>query len=427
MRVVLMAVTTVVAAMVTVPGGAAAADTCRGEPATISADGQKLVTGTDGDDVMVVSNFERVEAGDGADLVCVVQPTPGSPEVDAGAGDDVVDTLAGGRKGAIFVNLGAGADQYFGGPNRDIVDAGDRDANAVDVISTGAGLDSVDSGRRRMINQDSIRTGAGHDNVDHVGLPAGQVILGKGSNDLSLTVPGRKELRIDLAAGVIAVDGVETVASGVEDVYLDAYRFSTLTLIGTAADNNLDLATRKARPSGIVDVDLGAGNDSLWQSGLGPVGGSIRLGGGQDSFTLGTDYQYGSGTVPGVVKGSLANGDFSVQGRSVSVTGIDRFWAYLYRSVELRGSGTADRIRVDACRARVDAGAGDDHVAAGNVPRVDCGFVQTTHLSGQDGADRLVGTHRPDVLIGGPGGDFARGRGALGPGSDRCVAEIARC
>src|SRR3954452_876717 len=66
-----------------------AASTCLGVAATIESSAGN-VTGTAGDDVIVVTgSARRVSAGDGEDLVCLVD-TSKKVIIDPGAGDDEV-------------------------------------------------------------------------------------------------------------------------------------------------------------------------------------------------------------------------------------------------------------------------------------------------------------------------------------------------
>src|SRR3954468_13832274 len=67
-----------------------ATGSCHGQPATIEASAGD-VTGTPGDDVIVVTGTVRfVRAGDGNDLICLAGTTTES-YVDTGAGADRVD------------------------------------------------------------------------------------------------------------------------------------------------------------------------------------------------------------------------------------------------------------------------------------------------------------------------------------------------
>jgi Ca2+-binding RTX toxin-like protein len=78
------------------------------------------LTGTPGRDVIVsTGDFPTtVEALGGDDLICVY----GGARVDAGPGDDVVDTSV--ASGGSISDLADGDDTYIGGPGRDLVNGG---------------------------------------------------------------------------------------------------------------------------------------------------------------------------------------------------------------------------------------------------------------------------------------------------------------
>ena len=111
----------------------AAGETCRGEAATIVGSGP-AVTGTDGRDVVVSDGATDIDTLGGDDLICVVPGAtnpwvPTTVDVDAGAGDDVVDTsTVRPTPGTFIVVLGAGADTYVGGGGADEVTTGTRAA-----------------------------------------------------------------------------------------------------------------------------------------------------------------------------------------------------------------------------------------------------------------------------------------------------------
>ena len=76
-------------------------------------------------------------AGAGDDLICLTPIGPGGlgTTVDAGAGDDTVDTTAFGD--VAHTDLGTGRDRYVGGDGFESVRAVDID----DDVSTGPGYD----------------------------------------------------------------------------------------------------------------------------------------------------------------------------------------------------------------------------------------------------------------------------------------------
>jgi hypothetical protein len=129
----------------------AAGATCQGQAATIEGS-NGTVNGTASDDVIVVTGtVSRVYAGDGADLVCLVDTTKLGGrrvvQVDSGAGDDVVD--ASGAGAGTSIGLGPGADTLTGSPFDDYVTVGVHSdtMTAGDpgpyVVTSGAGRDTV--------------------------------------------------------------------------------------------------------------------------------------------------------------------------------------------------------------------------------------------------------------------------------------------
>ena len=127
---------------------AQAAETCFGQPATITnadldADGR--ITGTEGDDVILAEDVTNVTALGGGDTLCV----SGVGWVDAGGGNDRVDA---GTPGRGWVVLGSGSDVFEGSPARDRVQADEFDGedsypgerlDDTDVVRTYGGGDSV--------------------------------------------------------------------------------------------------------------------------------------------------------------------------------------------------------------------------------------------------------------------------------------------
>ena len=100
--------------------------TCAGEPATLVGSAP-TVTGTEGRDVIVTARAGVVDSLGGDDLVCVAPTRVGSNVlvVDAGSGDDVVDTTATPGGDYVTTTLGAGSDTFIGGKASDTVYAGE--------------------------------------------------------------------------------------------------------------------------------------------------------------------------------------------------------------------------------------------------------------------------------------------------------------
>jgi hypothetical protein len=153
------------------------------------------VQGTEGRDVIVTGVASTVQANGGDDLICLVGTGTGfSIRVDAGSGNDIVDATA-----TAFdltkVDLGAGADTFFGSPATDDVRAsgyvtgtGAIPDNERDVIDTGDGADRIASLGTDIPNPDVIMAGPGTDHVYVVGPLAsvGRIDAGDGVDELAL-------------------------------------------------------------------------------------------------------------------------------------------------------------------------------------------------------------------------------------------------
>ena len=131
--------TLLAAALLIAPGAqAAAATTCQGKTVTIDGTGMATVTGTPGDDVIVASVGANVTALAGDDTICVLPGTATTPTtIDAGDGDDSVDTTGLAATSTVTTMLGAGKNTYTGGPGTDRVTSG---AAASRIAATPAAL-----------------------------------------------------------------------------------------------------------------------------------------------------------------------------------------------------------------------------------------------------------------------------------------------
>jgi Ca2+-binding RTX toxin-like protein len=95
--------------------------------------------------------------------------------------------------------------------------------------------------------------------------------------------------------------------------------------------------------------------------------------------------------------------------------------------VELVGTGSANLLRVNACRATVEGRGGRDTIAAlvtgsSSAGTLWCRDGRRMRFLGQGGADRLFGSAGRDVLVGGPGRDRADGD----RGRDTCTTEVTK-
>jgi hypothetical protein len=222
------------------------ASTCHGHPATIEAS-TGTVTGTPGDDVIVVTGFVKsVDAGDGDDLVCVVDTRKlGGPNawlrIDPGAGDDEVDASEAGAKST--TNLGLGADTFTGSEYREAIQVGTFPQTGTapgdpgpDVVRTGAGKDGLAVRAGATVDAD---LGSGPDTLGFEGDfyvahayagPDSHFDLGAGRdravfNDQWET-PGAyaTSLRVDFRSGSMTWHDATSSLQGLEDIYGAAQR-----------------------------------------------------------------------------------------------------------------------------------------------------------------------------------------------------------
>lgn len=237
-----------VASLTLLPGAAHAAATCQGQPATIEAS-SGAVTGTAGDDVIVVSGtVTQVDAREGDDLVCVVDTVQMDAwlEILAGPGDDAVDATAAGAR--VAADLGAGSDSYDGSPFVDFVGlspsrhtygaAGDV---GPDDVTAGGGEDLLGVVPGVVVHAD---LGPGDDHVEFATTytgPGSTFDLGAGRDSLrfeddydAIDGPGDTTLRANFRSEVLVWRGVQSVLRGAEDLSAVARRI----VVGGDAEAN---------------------------------------------------------------------------------------------------------------------------------------------------------------------------------------------
>lgn len=430
------------AALLALTGAASAAgETCRGEAATIVGSGP-TVQGTDGRDVIVSGASTVVRALGGDDLVCVAGVVDSfSVEVEAGAGNDVVDTTATAVE-RVRADLGSGADALHGGPTMDDVhtseyvpEIGQRIPDTErDVVDTGAGADRVASFADGTANPDVITTGPGSDYLYVEGPLAAEGRLDGGSDGAVLANPvDAGNLVVDASTGTSTLDGRAWLRwSGMGGLDLIVGRVD-LTYTGSPTADRLYLVATGESPS--VAADMREGDDLLVLSGHRGFGAtSVDGGGGRDGVEVNgvieVEADLGAGTLQwGTVTSSLVGvEDLSAYGNHVRVAGDDG------RNV----------LRVGGCTARATGGKGADTLerrgAEIDGPSVHCDELSGVSFSGGAGNDRLDGSRGPDVLRGGAGKDRLIGRqdrdsllggpardsATGGPDRDRCKAEVER-
>ncbi|RYB93768.1 hypothetical protein EUA93_04975 [Nocardioides oleivorans] len=394
----------------------AAGETCRGVAATISGTG--TLTGTEGNDVIVADDALTVNALGGNDLVCITGDT--NTSVYGGAGDDVVDaTLA---TVGTSATLGAGADTYLGSAGSDYVTAGEGDNRDTerDVIDVGlGGFDTVASGRGGEENADEIRGGSTLQ-LFWSGIPTSASVAHAGTGSTFQMIYDNEvaRLKIDTRAGYLSTgSGPRLDLDGFTVFTVRGYRtLRQVTVLGSDLDESVGLGwdtSAKVEQK----VALGGGDDRLG-IGLFSAKSSFSGGDGTDELIAGSRSR---------IDLDLAREELTIgSGRKAVRTEANSFEdARLASStVTLTGTGRANDLEVNACRATVSGlGGRDDITAFINTPdgaRVECSKGRRTTFLGGPGNDVLVGSAGGDVLVGGPGRDRANGRQSR----DTCQAEV---
>ena len=390
----------------------AAGETCRGEAATIVGNGP-TVTGTEGRDVIVSASAGVIAALGGDDLICVAVTRTNSNvlSVDAGAGNDTVDTTAMTDDGYyITTTLGAGADTFAGGRANDTVHGGERDEPRADterdVVDTAEGNDAVITGSVGAANRDSVTLGAGRDFL-YLGSPAvaSDAVLDGGV--------GEDSMRLEAGSGDLALDMVQgtfTTAHGA--ARFTAFEFTTLdvgtgtvTYRGTEGPDIVTVRPIAGVPT--LDVVTGGGDDdvTLEPAALAP-GSRIDTGAGGDTLVTATD------------TGRLA---LDLPARRLTVGAVDAVAvgiedAFLMApEVVMVGDDGDNQLSWTGCDANLRGGLGDDALAQ----RYDYLFetyefrcLGEVSLNGGEGRDSLRGSIGEDLLIGDRGHDTIEGRGS---------------
>lgn len=403
----------------------AAGETCRGEAATVVGTGPSL-TGTEGRDVIVTGTATRVDALGGNDLVCVTGSTSGSDfvDVDAGTGDDVVDTTAVQPGHYVISVLGAGADTLVGGRAKDTAYAGvqERTPNGgyasgadteTDTIDTGEANDGVFTGSPGAPNRDVVTLGRGIDYlyVNGSALTPEAVLDGGEGEDGLLITAGSGDVTLDMTQG--------TFTSGQGTARLTGFDFTrlgvgtgTVTFRGTEGDDDLTVRPIDGAPT--LDLTTGGGNDTVALEPATAIaaGSRIDAGAGDDTLVAATE--------TGRLALDLPAQRLSVGAVDARATGLED--AFLMApEVGMTGDGGDNALRWNGCDATMRGGSGNDALRW----QFDYLFESYTFrcsgdvsMNGGDGRDSLRGSTSDDVLVGGRGRDTIEGRG----GADRIRA-----
>lgn len=389
----------------------AAGETCRGEAATIVGTAYTL-TGTEGRDVIVTGRASDILALGGDDLICVVPDRLNSNlvDVDAGPGNDAVDTT--GTREGFYIDtlLGAGADTFVGGPAGDSVLTGIDGAQPVDaetdVVDTGAGGDNVTTGSTAGPNHDRIDTGTGTDHLDLISPSlAADGLLGGGPDHDVLTLPSMSgDAALDVAAGTLVSAAGTASFSSLEEASA-TIGSSRLTYRGTTGGDTLTVHARDGVPT--LEIATLGGDDRIF---LEPATASavsrIDAGPGTDLLLTGRD--------SGRLAIDLRTDTLDLDGVRIPAAGLEDVFL-LAPEIEMIGGPGDDSLSYDGCDATLRGGPGDDSL--GNyydgyfeAYTFDC--TGTASISGGTGADYLRGGSSVDKLSGGRGHDQLVGRGS---------------
>ncbi|GAB2780781.1 hypothetical protein GCM10027020_37900 [Nocardioides salsibiostraticola] len=402
---------------------AAAGETCSGLPATlVGAPGQDLV-GTEGDDVIVTNGAATVSALGGSDTICV---TGSTPRVDAGTGDDKVDSATTSRQ--LRTSLGAGSDSFTGNGSDDYVYVGDDDDDAdgplgTDIVSTGTGDDLVFVGAARgddRPNNDAVSLGRGRDGVTVRGsMPH---VDGGGGYDSIVPVWSRSSaLDINVSTGTITRDSVSTGSiSNLEAYHVNRIDWDGFRFTGGPAAEALWLGGGEGltRGDGGVSARMGGGDDLLNVRSRDV--GTFLGGGGQDTLAV---FGKKTSTKSTSFFANMARSRFGFNGqRTATFRAFEDLTVRDVKHAVVKGNGRRNQIFVTGCNNTVFAKGGRDFVSGALFRACENARARAYTVYGMGGNDTLVGTFGRDVLIGGPGRDKALGRDNV----DQCRAEVRR-
>jgi Ca2+-binding RTX toxin-like protein len=399
----------VAAGLLTGPGAlAAAATTCQGKAVTIDGTGQASVTGTAGDDVIAASLGSTVTALAGNDTICVLPGTSTTPTtVDAGDGNDSVDTSTLPANVSVTTTLGAGADSYTGGSASDQVTTGPGG----DTVATAAGDDRIVSGTAGQPNTDKLDLGVGDDVLDWHGIqaPAGSVDFGGGADTLA-----------DSDGGIVALNATARTLSragatvlkwnGAVATYVVDSTAVTAAFTGTDAAETFvlrDPATG-ATPT-TVDVSMAGGDDTITIRSRVLDGSSWSGGDGEDLFQVAYDYDE---LVLDLRRGQLETGapDVTADQEVSDFENADAVTA----SMTVKGTSAANVLNLQGCAMWAVGRAGADTIGYGvdiaDAPALTCSGSKMVARGGKD-ADEISGTSGNDRLFGNKGDDLVRAKG----------------
>lgn len=414
---------------VTISGGDGN-DTLTGSPGNDSIVGatgsDSIVAGAGSDTVLAGDGNDIVDAGDGADSV---SGGDGRDTLTGGAGNDTLlgeggnDSVLGGADddsilgggGSDFLDGQAGNDYARGGSPVSDGDTADtiRGGEGNDILLGDAGADDMDgqAGDDNLLGGadiDLLSAGLGNDTVDGQGATGDMVTLtGSALADQFTISPFvNKYFTITVSGGVtysVRLRQTERIV------------LNTLAGGDTVRINNLATVVGTFEPDGAnIEVDLGAGNDSLDAvANASQLFATTVLGGeGNDTLSGGA----GNDSLDGGVgddmlrdTNAIVRSDRTPGNRLIGGDGNDGITGSLADDFISGGIGN-DTIAGGAGHDLIDAGDGNDNI------RGNGGFDT---IMGGDGNDTLSGDQSADTIYGGSGSDRIAGRG----GNDRLFGE----
>jgi Ca2+-binding RTX toxin-like protein len=382
--------------------------TCHGRPATIVGHPGETVAGTAGDDVIVIvsDGGDWVDAGDGNDTICLRGRVDLTWYVDAGPGDDYVDSSALGAAPTPTLVLGDGTDVMRGGPAAEVVSS--FDSGEPDDIRTAGGDDDVRSQVLEGENTDVVSLGAGDDRLTYEGTPHPDASFDGGTGKNRFVAPD-DSLNVDNVRHRFYGSDEATYAS------ISGFNAFFLPMVNGATFIGGPRAEWVSAPLRLTAV-MGGGNDRVKVGLDGLV--DIEGGPGRDTVDIGGSRTLGRSDV--LV--DLARERIRVRSEGFSSGGrlaVENVIVRRARTLTLIGDEKANRLfSLFGCDSDIRGGGGADLLLAGSN---DC-LGRVTTLRGDAGDDVLVGREGRDWIVGGSGIDRADGRG----GKDHCVAEIRR-
>lgn len=236
--------------------------TCAGKALTITSS-SRLIAGTAGDDVILVTGRggSTVQAGAGNDMICVLATGP--VNVQAGDGDDSVVSVS---DRTLYVDGGMGNDTIWGGDEDDFVNTGLGD----DRVYAGAGNDRVNAG----VGADLVDGGAGNDTV--FGGAGNDTMFGGAGNDTVFGGAGDDVLQDG------TVKGERNILWG--DAGVDTFRANLGSNVRYLDQQDLERSTESTTGTVYLAARWGVENDVRVQSFVKKYAGKYMIANGEGRY-----------------------------------------------------------------------------------------------------------------------------------------------